>query len=301
MAVFPVNADQPIPPGLLAHAAGLAPGAPVVVMIHGYRYSPDLPECDPHRHILSLEPDLPGGRRLMSWPGALGFSADGPEGLGISLGWHARGRLSVAYQRAGVVGQDLARLTDRLAEAANRPVHIIGHSLGARVGLQALAAATPGSIGRVILMAAAELRPEAELAANSPAACRAEIINVTSRENDLFDFAMELLVGHARRPALGFGLTHPRRNWLDLQIDAAEVRAGLARLGFSIGGDTARACHWSPYLRDGLFDFYRVALAQPWALPLDLLRDHLPVEQAPRWSRLFQPPRRLAQSSFLRA
>lgn len=301
MAIIPVNADQPLPPGLLDHAAGLAPGAPLVVMIHGFRYSPAAPVSDPHRHILALDPDLPGARRSRSWPRALGFSADGPEGLGLTFGWPARGRLSSAYVRAGEVGGDLAALVTRLSDAASRPVHLIAHSLGARVALQALQHAAPGSVGRLILMAAAELRPAAEAALDSPAGRRAEVINVTSRENDLFDFAMELLVGRARRTALGFGLSRPRRNWLDIQIDAADVRAGLARLGFQIGCDVARACHWSPYLRDGLFDFYRVALAQPWALPLDLLRDHLPDGQAPRWSRLFQPPRRLAQSSFLRA
>ena len=300
MAIVPFNAGQPLPAELMPRAASLAAGAPVVVMIHGYRYCPATPACDPHRHILALKPDLPASGRSRSWPGALGFTADGSEGLALTFGWSARGRLHAAYRRAGSVGQDLSAMIASLSEAAERPVHVIAHSLGARVALQALAHAAPGSIGRVILMAAAELRGPAEAAADSPAGRRAEIINVTSRENDLFDFAMEILVGRARRPALGFGLRQPRRNWLDLQIDAAATRSGLAGLGFHIGSDVARACHWSPYLRDGLFDFYRVALAQPWALPLDLLRDHLPAVQAPRWSRLLQPPR-LVQSSFSKA
>lgn len=290
MAILPVNAGQPLPAGLMARAAGLAPGAPIIVMIHGYRYCPTDPACDPHRHILSPEPARPGARRSRSWPSALGFSAEGPEGLGIAFGWPARGRLSAAYRRAGSAGQELAELIAALSQVGARPVQLIGHSLGARVALQALAAAAPGEIGRMVLMAAAELRPAAEAAIDSPAGQRAEVINVTSRENDLFDLGLELLVGRARSPALGFGLSRSRRNWLDLQIDAAEVRDGLARLGFHIGTDIARACHWSPYLRDGLFDFYRMALARPWALPLGLLRDHLPIGQSPRWSRLLQGP-----------
>ncbi len=32
--------------------AVLAPGAPLVVMIHGFRYSPSHASRDPHRHIL---------------------------------------------------------------------------------------------------------------------------------------------------------------------------------------------------------------------------------------------------------
>ncbi|MFD1794381.1 hypothetical protein ACFSC1_00130 [Paracoccus aurantiacus] len=299
MAICPVNADQPLPPGLIHRAARLPRGAPLVVMIHGFRYSPHDPASDPHRHILALKPDRPGARRMCSWPSSLGFTRDGAEeGLGITFGWHARGGLREAYRRAGAVGQGLGALVGQLSAAAGRPVQMIAHSLGARVALQALASAPPGSVGRVVLMAGAELRPAAEAAMDSPAAQQAEIINVTSRENDLFDLATQVLLGRARRPALGFGLSEPRRNWLDLQIDAPATRAGLAALGFDIAGDVVRACHWSPYTREGLFDFYRVALAQPWALPLPLLRAHLPISQNRRWSRLFQPPR-LAQSSFL--
>ncbi|WBU57062.1 DUF726 domain-containing protein [Paracoccus sediminicola] len=296
MAILPINADQPLPPQLLRRAASLPAGAPVIVMIHGYRFCPSQPEHDPHRHILGLGPMKPGARRQRSWPRALGLSAEGDEALGIPFGWPARGRLAAAYRRAGEVGQGLADRIAALSDSAGRPVHLIGHSLGARVALQALGAARPGSVGRLILMAAAELRPAAEAACDSPAGRRAEIINVTSRENDPFDLGLELLVGRARYRALGQGLSQPRRNWLDLQIDAPDVRDSLSALGFPIGADTARACHWSPYLRDGLFELYRVALLQPWALPLPLLRAHLPLRQAPRWSRLLEPPGRRQSS-----
>ncbi|MDO5643213.1 MAG: hypothetical protein Q4G26_12625, partial [Paracoccus sp. (in: a-proteobacteria)] len=301
MAVIALNADEALPPGLIACAASLAPGAPVIVMIHGYRFAPGHRRSDPHRDILGLgaagaAAARPGPRRNLSWPRALGFSADGPEGLGISFGWPARGRLSAAYARAGVTGQGLAPVLARLADAAARPVHLIAHSLGARVALQALAAAPGASIGRMVLMAGAELRPLAGAAIDSPAGRQAEVINVTSRENDPFDFALEWLIGRGRHRALGFGLEAPRRNWLDLQIDAPETRAGLAALGFGIGADVARACHWSPYLREGLFDFYRIALSQGWALPMGLLRANIPARQAPRWSRLLHLPGR-AQSS----
>ncbi|WBU60741.1 alpha/beta fold hydrolase [Paracoccus albus] len=301
MAILPINAGRPHAPGLLPLAARLESDAPIIVMIHGYRYCPFRPEHDPHRHILGLDPHLPGARRLRSWPRALGFTADGDEGLGIAFGWSARGSLASAYRKAGHVGAELGRLIAEISQRAGRPVHLIGHSLGARVALQAVAATQPGSVGRLILMSAAELQPEAETAMDSPAGHKAEVINVTSRENDPFDLGLELLVARARSRALGLGLSAPRRNWLDLQIDGAEMRAGLAALGFDIGDEASRACHWSPYLREGLFDFYRVALAQPWALPLPLLRAHLPTGQSRRWSRLLQPPKRLQSFSFSNA
>ncbi|SDE35762.1 Alpha/beta hydrolase of unknown function [Paracoccus isoporae] len=298
MAIIPINAGQTLPPHLLRRAAALPEGAPVIVMIHGYRFCPSRPEHDPHRHILGLGPVAPGARRMRSWPRALGFAEHGAEGLGLPFGWPARGSLRAAYRRAAASGADLARSLDLLSQAAQRPVHLIAHSLGARVAMQALARARPGSVGRLVLMAAAELRPQAQAAIDSPAGRRAEIINVTSRENDLFDLGLEMLVGAGRHRALGLGLAQPRGNWLDLQIDAPDVRASLTRLGFPIGQDIARACHWSPYLRDGLFEFYRVALGQPWALPLPMLRSHLPARQAPRWSRLLEMPIRRQPSSL---
>ncbi|MBA4491961.1 hypothetical protein [Paracoccus sp. S1E-3] len=292
MAVLHLNSDWRNVSGIIAAARALPPGVPLIVMIHGYRFCPFSPTHDPHRHILALDPTLPGPR-LRSWPAALGMR--GEDGaLGIAFGWPARGGLGRVYHRAGVIGRDLGQWIGALAEAAGRPVQVIGHSLGGRVALQAMAGAPAGSVGRIILLAAAELRPAAEAAMDSPAGRGAEVINVTSRENDLFDFAMELVVSRGRHAALGFGLSQPRPNWLDLQIDAPEPRAALAGLGFDIGAETARACHWSPYLRAGLFDFYRVALGQPWALPLRLLRAHLPERQAPRWSRLLQLPGRPA-------
>ncbi|WBU53697.1 DUF726 domain-containing protein [Paracoccus sp. SCSIO 75233] len=301
MALAHLNRGQTVPSALLKQAAALPEGAPLIVMIHGYRYCPSKDSHDPHRHILSLNPRLDGSRRLRSWPSELGISASGAEALGIAFGWSARGNLPAVYRRAAEVGQELAEVAAVLSEAAGRPVHMVGHSLGARVALQAMQAAQPGSIGRLILMAAAELRPQAEAAISSPAGRQAEVFNITSRENDIFDFFLELAVSGGRQRALGFGLPEPARNWLDLQIDAPEVRSALGSLGFPIAADTSRACHWSPYLREGMFDFYRVALSQPWALPIPLLRANLPVRQAPRWSRLLEPPRRAQSSSFSRA
>lgn len=291
MAVLHVNSDAPVQTGQFRSAAtALAADAPVIIMVHGYRFSPHHPGHDPHRHILALDPETTGGP-VLSWPRALGFHGDDvAEGLAIGFGWEARGSLRGAYRRADPAGRSLARLIDGVAEATNRPVALIGHSLGARVMLQALRHIQPGAAGRLVLLAAAEFRCAAATALDSPAGERAEVLNITSRENDLFDFGLELFVSGRRRQALGFGLEAPRPNWIDIQIDDRDTLAMLSALGFPMDGRPRRLSHWTPYLRAGVFDFYRTALCQPWALPLNLLRRHLPAQVEPRWSRLLAPP-----------
>ena len=290
MPVIQINAQQSTPPGVRGVVRNLPGDAPIIVMIHGYRYSPSDPRHDPHQHILALDPaqDAP---RVLSWPRALGFGNGAADaGLAIALGWEARGRLGTAFGRAADAGSWLGAYLSEFADAAGRPVSIIGHSMGARVALQSLHCAAPGSIGRIILLAGAEFEDEAAAAIRSPAGKLAEVINVTSRENDLFDFGIELWLGRGRKRALGFGLKEPTLNWVDLQIDCPENLQALDRMGFDIDRAPLRLSHWSPYMRRGLFDFYRTALRQPWALPLAMLRHRLQGPIAPRWSRLFAPP-----------
>ena len=284
----PVLGDQ------LAAALGQLPGAaPLVVMIHGYRYDPGRARADPHRHILSPDP-LAGRNGAMSWPHHLGLSGATVPGLGIGLGWNAGGSIWHAYEQAALAGVALARLIGMIAAIdPGRRVDILAHSLGARVAFAALPRLDPGQLGRVILMAGAEFGARAAAAAASPAGRSAEFINITTRENDLFDALLERLIQPRTQPdrSLGHGLPAPTANWLDIQIDQTRTLQGLATLGFVIAPPRRRICHWSAYQRPGLFALYRALLTRPGAIPLPLLRAHLPQTHDPRWSRLFAVPR----------
>lgn len=290
MPVMRIDAGQPVPAALRDALRALPLGAPILVMLHGYRYSPSQPAYDPHRHILSPAPQ-PG---CTSWPHELGFHGDPSEGLAIGFGWEARGRLRAAYDGAQRAGAHLGRLVGELAELSGRPIGLIGHSLGGRVALQAMAHAPATSIGRIVLLNAAEFQDAAQSALDTPAGRAAEVLNVTARENDPFDFGLEQLLSRGRRRALGAGLAQARSSWVDVQIDDTATLDALESLGFSTERGARRMSHWTPYQRAGLFAFYRAALCHPWALPLGLLRHHLPLRPQPRWSRLLAGPAVLA-------
>ena len=292
MAVVGVNAagDTPVALSPIAPAlASLPPGAPVTIMIHGYRFSPLRAATDPHAEIFSPRPRF-GNARIISWPKRLGYSR-GTPGLAIGFGWHASSTIWQAHAEAARAAVALARLVAELRGMGAGPVGVIGHSLGARVALQAMQHLAPGDLGRVILLSAAEFRDRAEAALATPCGRAAQILNVTSRENDLFDFLFERLIGGPMRvfgPAVGEGLSAP--NAVTLQIDGAHHRAGLRALGFPTAAPTRLVCHWSGYMRPGLFPLYRAFLHRPDALPLHALRAPLPLDTAPRWSRLLARP-----------
>ena len=296
-----LSGSMPLTRALAMHLAQLPPGAPVVILVHGYTFSPFSTRLDPHCHNLSLQPR--GRAKTLSWPRHLGFGrGKDHEGLCIAFGWEARGLFWSAYSEAERAGRALAGLLDRIGALTDRPVDILCHSLGARVALSGVANAGAARVGRVILLAAAELQGPAARCLLSPVGCRAEFINIISRENDLFDMMFEWLLrpfGRSRR-ALGDGLTSDADNWLDVQIDHDESRQALAALGHRIPAPTRRICHWSGYLRPGMLTFHSALIRDRDSLPLALLRATLPADRDPRWSRFIRPSRRPALLPFAR-
>jgi hypothetical protein len=271
--------------------AALPPGAPVVAMVHGWRYAPGFARDCPHGSILSLDPPA-GDRRAVSWPRHLGL--DGKAGLGIALAWHAKCDPWRAHLRAGWTGATLAEIVRSVDDLSGRPVQIIAHSMGARVALAALPLIRPGQICRMILLAAAEARGRALAELATPAGRAVEVINVTTRENDLFDACFEWGIHMGLKTSIGQGLGRAHPGWHDLWIDQPGTLAGLAALGHPLSDPPRRICHWSPYLRPGIIALYRALIEGR------LAASALPqAEPGRRWSRLlFGPaPAALAQTA----
>lgn len=299
MPLLQINAgpDGPVvnrtqrPLGPTLQKALQTPG-PIIIMLHGYKFAPGHHRGCPHRHILSLRPN-PQCWKALSWPRALGFGAGkAQEGLGIAFGWSARGTIWQAYARAASAAGQLARLITQICRAApGRAVHLMAHSLGARVALGAMRQLPGGSIDRMILLNAAEYGAYARDALESEAGRAAEVINVTSRENDLFDFLLERLIAPPEPGDRTMAHAMPQRpNTLTIQLDHPGTLDVLTRAGFAIAPRTFRFCHWSTYLRPGLFDVYRTLLRNPETLPLAQLRAALPETPEPRWSRVLPVP-----------
>ena len=284
---------------LKAMLVDLPPGAPIVVLVHGYKFSPISGSACPHSHILSLNPQ-PGCKKAVSWPRHLGFGrGEAAEGLCIAFGWAARGTIWQAWRRAALAGVALADLIERIRVLRPDGVDIVAHSLGARVTLAAVRALPARSVGRVVLMAAADYRGAAHAVLATPAGRTAEFVNITSRENDVFDCLMEWLLPRRGDRALGAGLGRQKPNWLDIQMDCDATRAALADLGYRIPAPARRICHWSAYLRPGLFGLYRDLIRNRHALPLACLRRVLPAEPASRWSRMWPELPKFALSKRL--
>lgn len=279
MTLLAVNMGRHPDEAALAMAlAALPEAAPVVIMLHGFRFSPDHPDRCPHRHILSLEPRRDCWKAV-SWPRHLGLK--GGAGLAIAYGWPARGHIWEALAWAERAATDLAGLITTIRRLApKRPLHLIGHSLGARVALLALRGLPGRAVDRLILISAALFRRETQaVLAASPAAAGAEFVNVTGRENLLFDALLRLAAPLGGR-TVAAGLSAP--NWLDVALDRPATLAALARMGHRIAPPKVPVCHWSGYLRPGVFRFYRALLMQPHRTPLPALRGMLTPPPRPR-------------------
>jgi pimeloyl-ACP methyl ester carboxylesterase len=269
------------------HRALQAEPGPVTVMVHGYKYQPGNPRHCPHDSVLSCAPRRRGAH-IIGWPRRLGMRGRAGEGLGIGFGWNARGSIWRAWDGSAAAGRALVGLLDQIAVASpGRAIRLVGHSLGARVCLQAIATAAPGRVARAVLLAPAEFSANTCAALRSPGGRDVEILHVSSRENDLFDAMMEWLVPAPRPGDRMLGFACPGLPGMaTLQLDHRPSLVALRGAGFPIADSAVRVCHWSTYLRPGVFPLYRAFL--DGRIPVAQLRALLPREPAHRWAR-FRP------------
>ncbi|NNU80232.1 alpha/beta hydrolase [Halovulum dunhuangense] len=262
--------DLPFEMALAAALERLPERAPIVILVHGYRYCPSRRETDPHACLFSTDP-ASQTPRVLRWPGALGFSRRGLEdGLCIGFGWPAGAQpvtgalprgFARAYDTAAEAGAALAAIITAIeALAPGRSVDLMAHSLGARVALNAIAALDRPGIGQVILLDGAEYRQRALTLMTGAAAGAAQIFNVSTPENALFDL---LLTGFGPLPGarpLSAGLSADLPFAFDLRLGEPVLRPALARRGIAIGPATRPVCHWSVYSRPGAMALYRAIL-----------------------------------------
>lgn len=290
--------------GVISALERVPRGAPVVILIHGYRFSPEAAPHDPHWLLYGAAPPERRSRAApcADWPAELGFARVDPSaGLCIGFAWDARAGHLASLLSEGRNG--FARVYDRAAEAGGRLGDLIAalhaarpdlrfdlfaHSLGARVALTALSA--PG-VGRAILLGAAEHASVARAAMPDPRPGGPEVYNVISRQNDLFDALFERFAPRpegAPRGALGRrGLGVRRPDWIDLQLDSPATESWLADRGAPLGAAGAPICHWSFYLRPRAMELYRSILRDRAAWSAEALRANgLPERLCPRWARI---------------
>lgn len=247
-------------------------GAPVVLMTHGFKFSPSRPDDSPHDHILGPGDNI-RGRKAVSWARRLGLVAPGREdrGLAIGFGWESRGSIWQAYRSAERSGAQLALLARMIRDLHDGPLTLMGHSLGARVALSSLHHLSDRTVDRMVFLAAAEFRAAAQAARRTTGGEKVEIVNVRTGENAVYDLLLEAVMGRWPGSALGNGgLQDPR--WCDLRLDDEKTLQMLAGLGYAINGRRPRVCHWSLYLRAGVFDLYGDLLAGRHVLPMAELR-----------------------------
>ncbi len=266
---FAVTQDQrPTDSAVKSALDRLSKHGPVVIMLHGYKYDPDLPEADPHRLLFSFTPQ-PSSKRTTSLPRQLGLCHEGT--LAIGFAWRARGSIWRAHRNAARAAHDLAALIRQIRQIApTRPIHIVAHSLGARVALCTLEHLNKGDIGRVILITPAAFECELRKSQQAPAGQTAEIVNVRSRANFLYDLLLWLALPHWGR-TMSFGRLR-YKNLLDMVIDHDATLEGLETAGFEMTRPNVRICHWSGYLRHDVCAVYQALLQRPKTTPLPYLQ-----------------------------
>ncbi|WP_299656809.1 alpha/beta hydrolase [uncultured Tateyamaria sp.] len=263
---------------------------PIIILIHGFKYDPNVPTYCPHNRIFGK--GTAEARTQTQWLRPLGFaSRHAGEGLAIAFGWGARGNLWNAQLSARAAGVALAQaIRDIRAVAPFRPIHAITHSMGSEVIFEALRHLPARALHRVFTITGASYASVATAAMETPAGRSAQLMNIISRENDVFDLMFERLMAPAVPMDRAMGSGVHLSNAVNIQLDCPKTLAALARFGGHVSGPERRVCHWSGYTRPGALRFYARALRSADDITLEALKAALPAMPTPRWSRIFAVP-----------
>ncbi|MGB0499103.1 MAG: alpha/beta fold hydrolase [Rubricella sp.] len=249
------------------HRALSAGRGPVTILVHGFKWSPfHQSHADPFRQIFADEPER-GCRKVVSWTN--GLRRGGAETL-IPFAWDALPRtpqkpvparaFREVYARAERAGRMLAALVETIRHLApERPVHVFGHSLGARVGLAAVRAGA--RFERMVLVAGAETAALTDQALDTGRI--GTLYSVTSRANAAYDWLFSMSI-----PCQGRTIhrLEARPGFLPIDLSRADTRRALAALGHRIALPETRVCHWGVYTAPGALPFYGALLQDDEAL-----------------------------------
>ena len=266
--------------------------APIVIMIHGYRYHPKVTGANPHDLLFS---ELPRSTAYpcKSWPVGLGFRTSGFEdGLAIGFAWEglpapastrvaSLNKFARVYAQAACAGEQLAQLLGWIEEIApGKTVDFIAHSLGARVVFCALAQARAQNPGRVVLMGGAEYASVVDgYFQRDYIHPRLEVFSMQNRRNIPVDLLFECFAPRGSRGdyAIGRGYCGPEHRWLNISMDNPETLEALDRRGVAISkaAKFSLVDHWAFYASAGVMSLYQGLIRKRHHWPLPLLRHQI--------------------------
>ncbi len=281
-------------------------------------------ERDEQRHHTSSWPRGLGFSRSDSIGGdglAVAFGWHSQPGFATSLIHHFQNFYARAYEHGEKSAWVLVNVLDELARIipASHPIDIFCHSLGGHVVVRALALAAKEAaegekagrrdamkrlirrLGRVLILGGSEYVVEAQLMyrriQDVDVARRPDFYNFVSRENDVLDilgenfgprtFGNSQVIGHNGLDIPGTRREARPTDWIDLQIDSAELQGWMADRNFDIAGDRPGNVwdHWYYYTYRGNMKLYRKILRDRSAWDIARLReDGIPDGVSKRWS-----------------
>ncbi|WP_371153190.1 alpha/beta hydrolase [Jannaschia sp. 2305UL9-9] len=226
------------------HIDPLPTGAPLAIVTHGMNHAPGWAAHDPHDGILSYCANPNRHWKSRSLVRCL-HMGDGQvlSGHAITFGWDGRGTVWTAMRRASYAGAALARLA--CAIRRRRPdlrITVVAHSMGARVVIEAMLRAPLPVCDRALLLTPADSRARAGRALRAPGGAACTVVATQTPENWLCNLGM--VAAMAGAADLSRGPDHLR--WMDFYPD----RSGLPVWPH-------RTCHWSCFLRRGVWPLYR--------------------------------------------